>query len=234
VAKFVLIHGGGHRSWHWRLVRPILEEMGHRTVAPDVPMDDPETGAQGWTDVAAAAMKDAGIGDDAIVVGHSLAGLMLPVLASQIPVRRIVFLAANVPVPGISYNEYMESQPDAIIISWDRVQHDDLGRIVIPWDLAREAFYPDVEESLAREAFSHCLPTAPIGFAETCPVGAWPGVPSSYVLCQEDIVNGPAWARRVSLERLGGPAIELPGGHSPMLAGPARLAEVLNAIASLP
>jgi hypothetical protein len=82
-------------------------------------------------------MKDAGIGDDAMAVGHSLAGLMLPVLASQIPVRRIVFLTGNAPVPSMSYNEYMESQPDAIIVPWDRVQDDDLGRIVIPRDLAR-------------------------------------------------------------------------------------------------
>lgn len=232
MATFVLIHGGGHRNWHWRLVRPLLEEIGHRTIAPDVPMDDPTAGAQVWADVAAEAMGDA-VGD-AIVVGHSLAGLMLPVLASQVSVRRIVFLAANVPVPGISYNEYMETQPDAIVVSWERVEYDVQNRIVVPWDLAREAFYPDVEISLAREAFAHCLPVASTGFSETCPISMWPEVASSYVVCTDNRVNGPNWARRVSVERLGSSAIEIPGGHSPFLSRPRALAEVLDSVASLP
>jgi hypothetical protein len=210
----------------------VLERLGHKTIAPDVPMDDPSAGAGDWAVVIVKAIADAGERDDVVLVGHSLAGLALPLVAADVPVRRMVFLCANVPVPGRSYEEYLAEHPDAVIIP--PLKFDEQGRLKVSWDVARELFYGDCDEALAREAYEHLVPSAAlVANRERCPLDAWPEVPSSYILCKEDRIIGPSWSRRASIERLGGPAIELPGSHSPFLAQPERLAEVLGQLANM-
>ncbi|MFE7423427.1 alpha/beta fold hydrolase [Rhodococcus sp. NPDC057529] len=69
--------------------------------------------------------------------------------------------------------------------------------------------------------------TAITAFAEVCPLQEWPKVNTSCILCTDDRVISPDWSRQVSRERLGAPAIELAGSHSPMLSRPADLVEAL-------
>jgi alpha/beta hydrolase family protein len=115
------------------------------------------------------------------------------------------------------------------------VNLDAHGRVSLSWPDARRLYYHDCEEAVAKEAWEHLVPSAALtAFTEKCPLTAWPEVTASYILCTEDQIIGPRWSGCVSLNRLGGPAIELPGSHSPMLARPRRLARVLDAVAKLP
>lgn len=41
MATYALIHGAGDVGWHWHVVERVLRERGHRTVAPDLPIEDP-------------------------------------------------------------------------------------------------------------------------------------------------------------------------------------------------
>jgi len=52
-------------------------------------------------------------------------------------------------------------------------------------------------------------------------------VPATYLVAAEDRIVSPAWSRRAAAERLGVEAVELPGSHSPYLARPAALADLL-------
>jgi pimeloyl-ACP methyl ester carboxylesterase len=45
---------------------------------------------------------------------------------------------------------------------------------------------------------------------------------------EDDLDASPAWLQRVARERLGTEAHGLPGGHSPFLARPAALADLLE------
>jgi pimeloyl-ACP methyl ester carboxylesterase len=231
VSTFILIHGGGHRGWHWHLVEEELRRRGHTTVAPDVPMSDPDVGAAEWAAVAARTVEDSD--DDVIAVGHSYAGLMLPVLACIRPLRRMVFVAANVPDPGRSYAEYMADPANLDAVAMPPVEYDDRGRITLTFQVAREVYYGDVSETVAREAWERLTPNATTGFTEPCPIDTWPDTPASYVLCTEDLIIPPPWSRRVSAERLGTKPIELSGGHSPMLSRPKVLADVLDKLSHL-
>ena len=109
---------------------------------------------------------------------------------------------------------------------------DDLGRVELSWPDARRLYYGDCEESVARGAWERLLPSAALtAFTEPCPLKEWPTVPADYILCQEDRIVGPSWSRKVAQERLGTQAIELPGGHSPMLSRPEELANLLDSVA---
>jgi pimeloyl-ACP methyl ester carboxylesterase len=231
MATFVLVHGGGHQSWHWCLLRPILERLGHETIAPDVPMNDANAGAGDWAEVIVEAVADLGGRDDLILVGHSLAGLALPIVAARVPPRRMVLLCANVPMPGVSYEEYLVDHPDAVIVP--PLMSDEQERVTFSWEVAREVFYGDCDEALAREAYEHLVPSAAmVAMREKCPLVAWPDTLTTYVLCTDDRIIGPNWSRQVSVDRLGTPAIELPGSHSPFLSRPEHLASVLNGLAA--
>jgi pimeloyl-ACP methyl ester carboxylesterase len=41
MATFALVHGAWHGGWCWDLLVDELEKRGHRSVAPDLPGDDP-------------------------------------------------------------------------------------------------------------------------------------------------------------------------------------------------
>lgn len=225
MTTFALVHGGAHGGWCWELVAPELEAMGHRTVAPDLPFEE-QAGARAWAQCVVDALEAVGADTDTVVVGHSLGGMCVPVVASMRPVRRMVFLGAMVPVPGRVYADYLAEEPDAI--TFDATVDGERGRAGISWPAARLGFYQDLEEDVARRAFDRLRSGGTAVFGEVCPIDRWPDVPSTYILMSEDRAVNPAWSRRVARDRLGADLVELAGGHSPFYSRPRELAEVLD------
>lgn len=224
---FALIHGGAHGSWCWELIVPELEARGHRVVAPDLPLEDETAGAEAWASTVIDAIDDvAGPGDrDVVLVGHSMGGMCVPIVASRRPVRRMVFLAAMVPAPGRVYAEYLAENPDAITLDFN--VEGTPGPIGMSWEAARNGFYHDCDEQLARRAIERLRPTALTVFSERCPLATWPDTASTYVLMRDDRAVGQAWSRRVALDRIDADLIEMDGGHSPFFSRPVELADLL-------
>ena len=79
MSTFALIHGGGHGGWCWELVIPELEARASSAVAPDLPIDDPGPGLAAYAQIVVRAIGDSV--DDVVVVGHSLGGLVVPLVA---------------------------------------------------------------------------------------------------------------------------------------------------------
>src|SRR2546422_176522 len=78
---FVLVHGAYHGAWCWDQLRAELERGGHASTAVDLPCDDPDAGAERYVDeVIHAIPKHA---NAVVLVGHSMAGLTIPVAASR-------------------------------------------------------------------------------------------------------------------------------------------------------
>jgi pimeloyl-ACP methyl ester carboxylesterase len=228
---FVLVHGGLHGAWCWAKVVPLLEEAGHPTVAVDLPIEDPSLGAESYADTVVAAASCFGSGSPVIVVGHSLAGLVIPLVAIRRPTALMVFLCAKVPVPGLSLAEQEADDPKSVTPRRS-LTLDPLGRLVIDAPTATDVFYHDCDPPDAAWASARLRPQAMKIVGEPCPLAEWPPVPSSYVLGQDDRAIPVEWARRAARERFGRDAIELPGGHSPFLARPAATAHVLLQLAS--
>src|SRR2546430_11588251 len=63
-----------------------------------------------------------------------------------------------------------------------------------------------------------------------CPLAAWPDVASTAIYGRDDLAIAGGWVERTARERLHGKAYELPGGHSPFLARPHDLAQILHTI----
>lgn len=224
---FALLHGGMHRGSCWDMVRDELHRLGHRTVAPDLPVDVDAAGAVEWARVAADAIDDAvGPADhNVIAVGHSISGLVLPVLATIRPVHRLVFVGGLLPVPNTAFADHLAGNPDAI--TFPEPQTRGTGPFGLTWEAVRDGFYHDCPKDLAQRAFHEMRNQSFTVFVEPCPVPSWPDTPSTYILLRDDRAVDHSWARQNAVDRIGARLIELDGGHSPFFSRPVELAQVL-------
>jgi pimeloyl-ACP methyl ester carboxylesterase len=228
---FALVHGSYHGAWCWSFLRPELERLGHRVVAIDLPISDPTLGAADYATTVDRALDPA---SRPILVGHSMAGLVIPLVAARRPVRRLVFLAAMLPVPGRSLNDQRTAEPIDGRVAPRTAEWTDLGDDVwmVGPSTATELFFHDAPAAVARWATARLRPQSYRVLNEISPLAAWPQVESSSIVCRDDRALNPEWARTAARDRLGVSAIELDGAHSPFLTRPAELAQVLHAVAT--
>ena len=228
-AAFVLVHGAWHDGRVWDRLRDILAREGHRSVAVDLPSDDPSVDASGYARVIAEASRSLGA-EAPVVVGHSMSGIALPLVPALVAVRRLVFLAALVPEPGQRMADIQAR--DDVLGDTRAVARDERARTY--WtssDAAIDVLYHDCDPAQAREAAARLRPQARTPHEEPCPLTRLPQVPMSYILMRDDRMIRPEWSRTAARTWLGTEPVELPGGHSPMLAQPERLATCLIEIA---
>ena len=230
MTTFALVHGAWHGAWCWeRLLEP-LERRGHGVVAVDLPSEDLDAGLEAYADIVAAFLTP--VEDDVIAVGHSLNGLILPLVAARRPVAAVVYLCAFLPVEGRSMNDQFASSPEPILTFAGRPEPDGHGRSHWPDEaVATRALYPDLTPEDARWAFAQLRPQADPGQREPHPAGL-PPVPAVSIAGAHDAALNPDWSRRVARERLGAEPVLLPAGHFPMLTEPEALAGALDAVSS--
>ncbi len=106
---FALVHGAWHGGWVWDVLVLELTARGHQVVAPDLPCEDPQAGVTEYAAVVTAAL---GGQTDAVVVGHSLAGLTIPF----VPARLRVFLSGRRLSVEPSPAQCMPTGPSAYIV----------------------------------------------------------------------------------------------------------------------
>jgi len=230
MATFALVHGAWHGAWCWERLIPEIEGHGHGAIAVELPCDDATAGCGAYAEAVLAAT--AGAGDDVVLVGHSLGGLTIPLVAAARPVRKLVFLCALLPQPGQSLADQLEREPEIFEAGFgEGIVRDDQDRSV--WqddDAAADQLYGDCSRQLAAWAVARLRPQARLPSNEPCPLEQWPAIESVSLFASDDAAVSPDWSRSVARERIGATTLELPGGHSPFLSRPGELAEILLSV----
>jgi pimeloyl-ACP methyl ester carboxylesterase len=234
---FALVHGAWHRGACWNPLVAELAGRGFASVAVDLPADRADAGVDDYAACVTDALRE--VDGPLILVGHSMAGLTIPVVAARRPVDLLVFLCSLLPDPGRSItDQYKDDGPGMNTQVWREEyapRHTVLpdGRTQWPPEVTPEIFYQDCLPEDASRAAGQLRPQGMLPLRERTPLTAWPDVPVEYILCREDRVISPVWSRHIAPLRLGVTARELPGGHSPFLAQPKALAdELLSAVAA--
>ena len=225
----VLVHGSYHGAWCWDRLTPELERRGHRVTAMDLPITDPEFGAAEYARAVEQAIPRR---SKPLLVGHSMGGLIIPIAASHRAVRRLVFLAAFLPLPGQSAADQRAAEPIDGRMPPTTAEWTDLGDDVwmVGPNTATELFFHDAAPADARWATQRLRPQAYRVMHETTPLVAWPDVESRSIVCRDDRAINPDWVRSAARDRLGTEAVEIDGAHSPFLTRPTELAAILDAM----
>lgn len=217
--NFVLIHSPlvGSVTWSW--VADELHERGHRAVTPSIAAG---ALAGNWQTCVQLAVEQAQTDPDAILVGHSGAGPLLPSIAAEMSQRpaQLVFVDAGLPptrgearvVPD-NFAEHLRALAD-----------DGLLPVWSDW------FGPGVVDSLILDAERRAavlanLPRLPLSYFDAriaMPQGWSAAAQGAYVLLSE--MYRPDADEAASR---GWPVIETLGGHLDLINRPAELAEAL-------
>lgn len=95
MSTFVLVHGAWHGAWCWSRLLPDLEARGHRQSSMELPVEDGDATFEDYADVVLASYP-ADV-EDAVLIGHSLGAMVLPLVAASRPVSMLVFLCGLIP-----------------------------------------------------------------------------------------------------------------------------------------
>jgi pimeloyl-ACP methyl ester carboxylesterase len=235
---FGLVHGAHHNSNVWNKLRPILESMGHNTVAMDLPIDK-----EGVTfDTYAEHIADSLSGEsDIVIVGHSRMGRAICRVPGLMAVQRLVYLNAGIQ-PALNQKDKEANQPATVTPEYAIGRITVEGAPFVDYDRSRAMIFysdfdardPDIEASydeirqiigsLRKQNRSDGAP----------PLESQPQVPVTSILSTEDRVVSPEYSRYAAINYLGVQALEIPGGHSPFLLRPTMLAKVLNEVVCYP
>ncbi|WJY54059.1 alpha/beta hydrolase [Streptomyces chengbuensis] len=215
-STLLLVHGAWHGSWCWAPLSSALRAEGRRTETVDLPSAGREAGMHEDAGVVLDALTR--IDGPVVVVAHSYGGIPVTQAAAEAPnVERIVYLSAfQLDVGENLLGHYGAPEPD-----------EPQGFEPVPGDPV-PMFYGDVPRSEARAAARRLVPQSRRSFSDRLTRAAWRGVPSTYVVCEDDQAL-PARNQEAMAAR-SGTVHRIAGGHSPFLSRPAELAALLGRI----
>jgi hypothetical protein len=217
VSSFVLIHSPlvGPTTWAW--VANELGKYGHHVIVPSL-LRAATSGS--WEACVDAVVAAAAPGVPHVLVGHSGAGPLLPVIANQLNPARLLFVDASLPpTDGDS-----ALAPEQFLGALSGLAQDGL---LPPWS---EWFEPGtmerlIPDSVRRDAVVAELPRLPLSYFQArvpMPDG-WATAPSAYVLLSEAYRH-----EAVQAAARGWPVIEILGSHLDVVSQPLPLAAALR------
>lgn len=240
-SEFVLVHGVSHGAWCWELLAERLRGRGHRVIAPDLPghgrraSEYPKASVANYARTVVEAMALEGI-SRAIVVGHSIAGAVIPKVAELAPARvaHLVFMSAVVVPDGGSLAEtHFGSIPAVWAMTRGLAQSRGNRTYLYPAEtiLARWLYdmprnHPAVQTAVARFTPQPLRPWLdPVDLKRFYAMQ----VPRTYIRCLKDMAVPPD-RQLAYAKRLGVNPVDLDAGHDAMLSAPEALARILEMI----
>lgn len=233
VGDVLLIHGGAHGAWCWQGVMRELAHLGCNSHALDLPGggdDSTPRASVGSRDyvLAVNAFIDKKMLQDLTLVGHSLAGIILPDVVSANPrrVREVVYIAAFALETG---ERAIDLLPPTRLSEYQRLAEASSDAcLTLDYPVARKRFFSDLCEASARAAYGKLTPQPFSPYLEPARHGAASiSSISRYVICRNDENLSFDFCCRMA-QKLGGLIEEIDAGHDVMLSKPRELAALLN------
>ena len=221
----VLVHGAWDGPWTWDAVRRLLDGSGIATAVVDLPMTDLAS------DVEATRRAITELDRPVMLVGHSYGGAVITAAGSHEHVEHLVYLAAfqlaegesvgrtlpKLDVPGTRLGEALRFA-------------DGLDEVRLDPVLGAQLLYSDLPVDAASALISRCRPVHGPVFVGVPDAIAWRSVPSTYVVCADDLAVHPALQRAMAARATH--RCEWPCGHSPAATRPEQVAVLLSEIAT--
>ena len=241
MARFVLVHGAFSGAWIWGPLMDRLKAAGHSVEAFDLPGlgDDHTPASEAGLDACAARLCEvlAASSEPAIVVGHSMGGIVATQAAARCPARvaALVYVAAFLPKDGQSLLDLTKlPECDGEQVLANVVVEGEPPVAVMPPAASRLALYGSCAEDVAAWAIARQRPqpVSPFATAVSISRGALDGINRYYVLCARDRAIPPPLQRRMIAENVCADVVELDTDHTPHLSRTNELAKALHRFAT--
>ena len=163
MSNFVLVHGSWHGAWCWGTLTPILEAQGHRVFTPDLPghgNDGTPFGEISLASYVSTVQKAlSACQDPAILVAHSLAGIVVTALpsATLASLECVVFVAAYIPENGQSVMDLAKQDAPSLTRRHCIISKDQL-RLLLPRRIVSKAIYSDCNSTTVAWALAQLKP----------------------------------------------------------------------------
>jgi len=222
--QFALIHSPLVGPSTWAPVAEELRRRGRRVEVPEL-RDDDDSDLPYWrqeVESVSAMLNQMTDRTPLVLVGHSGAGTLLPLIAQSTrrPIAGLLYVDAGLPLAGASrLSEIAISSPEIARQIGEQLA---LGNRAPSW--SDDDLRPAIPNDALRHQVLHELQPRPLAFYEEpipSPVD-WEQMPSGYVLLTR--FYRPASERA---QELGWSCLELPGSHFQMLNDPSAVAAAL-------
>lgn len=234
VDGIVLVHGGFQGAWCWERVLPLLEV---RALAVDLPgrgrhpVPMAEVTLEACVRSVIADMDAAGL-ERVVLVGHSLGGASVPVVAARIPERiaHLVLLSCILAPEGGAIVDAFPEETRAL--ARRRLGDSSDASTTMSEQTHRELIGDELDGEDLRWVLDRVGPESRHLFTERASRSGLPDAqPRTYIRLERDL--SVPWALQERMIGLlpGLRTVAIDAGHNVMLSRPAALAAILNEIA---
>lgn len=217
MTHLVLVHGAFHGAWCFDPLVESLRRRGIAYTAPELPLTTLAA------DAAAVTRALDRLGEPVVLLGHSYGGAVVTVAGNHPAVERIILLAALAPDDGEPPSGGPFEIDQAFLAA---LRPSAAGPLEVDPERAAALFYPDADPRAAAAAAAKLRPGNTGAPGERIERAAWRHRRTDYVVCAGDPIILPA-AQRALAARTGAAVNEIPGDHSPFLARPEALADLI-------
>jgi pimeloyl-ACP methyl ester carboxylesterase len=217
MTHLVLVHGAFHGAWCFDPLVAVLRRRGIVCTTPELPLTSLAA------DAAAVMRALDRIEGRVVLLGHSYGGAVVTAAGAHPAVERLVLLAALAPDDGEPPNGGPLEIDGAFLTA---LRPSAAGPLEVDPARAGALFYPDADPRDAAAAVARLRPGNTGVPGERIERAAWRLRPTDYVVCASDPIILPS-SQRALAARTGAAVHEIPGDHSPFLARPEALADLL-------
>ncbi len=234
MSTYVLIHGAWHGAWCWFKLTPLLQQLGHKVLTPDLPSHGIDK-----TPTASITLKDysqcvADVLDSSpekvILVGHSMGGVVITEAAQARPdkVAKLVYVTAFLLQDGETLLDVASQDPLALVLP-NLVMSADQSSALVKDDVIDDAFYGGCSPSDIALARSLLVPQAGAPFATPVHTTSdgWGSMDHFYIECLQDRAISIDSQRSMYKKDAGVRVHSMNTSHSPFLSAPQELVDHL-------
>lgn len=220
-------------------MRTELEERGFNTLAVDLPASDPNATYDDYAEAAAEAFRPAIENGGRIDIGaHSMGSQTVPKLVKKLgvgAVRNVIHISGSIGEGGTGVSP--ETLPTTIVPWVPRQRNtEDYRRATLRLDSGLTVLNPS---EIRKLLFGDCDPNDFIRALELMRLQAkppnepslddyrLPGVNQIYILGEDDPIRDKGYVLDKIVGELGMKLVMMKGGHSPAIARPGELADII-------
>jgi len=235
---FILIHGSWHSAWNWHRVTPLLENVGYRVLAIDLPGMGRDKTPIAEVRFQSTIERLCQLLDETegtvILVGHSKNGIMISQLAEYRPekIEKLIYLAAYLIPNGKTQAEYSAQDKEGILKPYVRI-HSETSSSTLDPVIFKEGLYHDCPEDIteaAKTILSHeSIESGRV--ALNLSAEKYGTIPRYYIECTEDRAVTPYIQQVMYTQTPCKKVYKLKSSHSRFFSMPDELAGILSEIA---